>query len=462
MHDALFGSQEQWAGNAGAEDIFVQLAGDLDLDLDQFETCLAEGKYAAKVQADMQEGIEQGVSGTPAFFINGVFVSGAQPFETFQQQIDYFVAGGTPPTMEVEPDSFRSMGDPDAPVVVTEFSDYQCPACASVEQQVIPELIEQYVDTGKVRFVYREFPLTNIHPNAPAASEAAICAGMQDAYWQMHEKLFASQAEWQELPDPVPTFKEYAQELGLDTATFDLCLASGDAAVIVQGDMLAGQTLGVNATPYFFIGDLPIRGGLPIESLGQVIDFVAAGGEAPSILPEGGDGHFLGSLQTAQAVTVAFVDYGNEESAQHSLEVLPQLQEAYIDTGQMLYVLHPWFQESGGVSDLGAIAAECAGQQGSYWEMHDMLFAEQADWTGAEDPAGILAGYAESLDLDGDQFEACQASDDAALAVQGGKIVGLLYGVPGAPVFLFNNGQGQQGSPSFEEFEAIIGSILAP
>jgi protein-disulfide isomerase len=462
MHDALFGSQEQWADNAGAEDIYVQLAGELNLDIEQFESCLAEGKYAAKVQADMQEGIEQGVTGTPAFFINGISISGAQPFEAFQQQIDYFVAGGVPPTMEVAPDSFRSMGDADAPVVVTEFSDYQCPACASVEQEVIPELIEQYVDTGKVRFVYREFPLTNIHPNAPVASEAAICAGMQDAYWQMHEKLFASQAEWEGLPDPVPTFKEYAQELDLDTADFDLCMASGDAAVIVQGDMLAGQTLGVNATPYFFIGDLPIRGGLPIESLGQVIDFVAAGGEAPSILPEGGQGHFLGNLQTAQAVTVAFVDYGSDESAQHGLEVLPQLQDTYIDTGQMLYVLHPWFLESGGASNLGAIAAECAGRQGSYWEMHDVLFEEQANWTSAADPATVLAGYAESLDLDADQFQVCQASEDATLAVQGGKIVGLLYGVPGAPVFLFNNGQGQQGSPPFEEFEVIINSILAP
>jgi protein-disulfide isomerase len=189
---------------------------------------------------------------------------------------------------------------------------------------------------------------------------------------------------------------------------------------------------------------------------------VAADGQVPSIVPENGNGNFLGNLQTAQAVTVAFVDYGNAESAQHSLEVLPQLQETYIDTGQLLYVLHPWFEERGDAANLGAIAAECAGQQGDYWGMHDMLFENQADWTGAADPATALAGYAESLDLDTDQFEACQASDEAALAVQGGKIVGILYGVPGAPVFLFNNGQGQQGSPTFEEFQATIGSILAP
>jgi protein-disulfide isomerase len=125
MHDLLFESQDQWSGQQGAEAIFKGLAGELGLEQARFDACLDGGTYAEKVGADYQEGVAAGVSGTPAFRINGLELSGAQPFAAFQQQIEYLLAGGEPPTLEVAADSFRSMGDADAPVVITEFSDYQ-------------------------------------------------------------------------------------------------------------------------------------------------------------------------------------------------------------------------------------------------------------------------------------------------------------------------------------------------
>lgn len=125
MHDVLFEGQGRWAGQQGAETIFKGLAGELGLDQALFDACLDGGTYAEKVDADYQEGVIAGVSATPTFLINGVELSGAQPFAAFQQQIDYLLAGGEPPTLEVAADSFRSMGAADAPVVVTEFSDYQ-------------------------------------------------------------------------------------------------------------------------------------------------------------------------------------------------------------------------------------------------------------------------------------------------------------------------------------------------
>ena len=325
---------------------------------------------------------------------------------------------------------------------------------------MIPALIEQYVDTGKARYVYREFPLAQLHPAAQKASEAAICAGEQGKYWEMNEHLFASVDEWSQAADPSESFKNYAKELGLDTESFDGCLDSGDAAVVVQGDALAGESFGVNATPYFFINDLPIRGGLPVEALGQVIDYVAAGGEQPEIVPLGDDWHVRGDKNTARAVTVAFVDYGNPESGDHAREVFPDLIDQYIDTGQMIYVLHPWASAPDSPGAKAAIAAECAGEQGKYWEMHDLLFAEQGAWSEAADPESLFTEYKESLDLDTDQFEECLESDWAALRVQAGNVVAALYGVPGAPVFLFNNGQGQQGSPNLDEFKTIIDSIV--
>jgi protein-disulfide isomerase len=125
MHDALFTKQEQWSGLEDPLPTFKQFAGDLGVDQAQFDACLDEGKYADKVSADTQEGIAAGASGTPYFLINGMVLSGAQPFTAFQTQIDYALAGGEPPTLEVAADSFRSRGKAEAPVVVTEFSDFQ-------------------------------------------------------------------------------------------------------------------------------------------------------------------------------------------------------------------------------------------------------------------------------------------------------------------------------------------------
>lgn len=125
MHDLLFGAQDQWSGNPGAVATFKEMAGELDLDQDQFDSCLDGGKYADKITADSEEGIAEGVSSTPSFLINDMQLAGAQPFEAFQQKIEYLLAGGGPIEFEVAADSYRSMGQPDAPVVVTEFSDFQ-------------------------------------------------------------------------------------------------------------------------------------------------------------------------------------------------------------------------------------------------------------------------------------------------------------------------------------------------
>jgi protein-disulfide isomerase len=125
MHDALFNNQDEWSSSQDALPYFKQLAATLKLDQAQFDSCLDTGKYAAAIQADLQEGSQAGVSGTPAFRINGVPLSGAQPFEQFKQTIEYALAGGEAPALVVPPDDFRSLGEADAPVVITEYSDFQ-------------------------------------------------------------------------------------------------------------------------------------------------------------------------------------------------------------------------------------------------------------------------------------------------------------------------------------------------
>jgi protein-disulfide isomerase len=325
---------------------------------------------------------------------------------------------------------------------------------------VIPELIKQYVETGKARFVYREFPLTSIHPNAFKASEAAVCAGQQDKYWEMNEHLFATQAEWGQSPDPSSQFKSYAQELGLDSSAFDTCLDSGEAELAVRSDQMAAQTFEIRATPTFFINDLPLEGGRSLEAMGAIIDYVAAGGEAPQILPQMGDWHLRGNAQTAQAITVAFVNYASPESAQHALEVLPELLDQYINDGKLVYILHPWSPDLDSVEAQAAAAAECAGQQDKFWEMHDEIFAQQEAWTAESEPRPLFAGYAQDLDLDAAKFAECLDSDWAKMRVLSGSALAGIYGVPSAPVYLFNSGDALEGPTTLTDFQTIVDSML--
>jgi protein-disulfide isomerase len=457
MHDELFEAQGQWSGNQNAIASFKQMADDLGLDKAQFNACLDEGRYAARIAADLEEGRSQGVSGTPAFRINGMALSGAQPFEKFAELVDYFLAGGEPPTLEVAADSFRSTGEAGAPVLVTAFCDYQYPPCSSFGQEVVPTLIQEYADTGQVRFVYRSFSLS---PATETAAQAAMCAGEQDQYWAMNESLYASASEWAEQEDPSSLFGTYAGDLGLDLQAFSNCLSSGATAMDVKADRYAGEKAAIDALPYVFVGSLKVRGETTVQSLGRVIDWVEDGRTEPEIVPVDDDWHVRGDRSTARAVAVAFVDYADSESADHAREVLPQLIQTYVDSGQMLYVLQPWAADQGGPSTQAAVAAECAGEQAKFWEMHEQIFTEQAAWVAAAEPRTLFSEYAGALGLDAGAFETCLDSDWAVSRAEAGAVVAALYGVPRVPIFLFNNGQGQEGSPTFEQFQAIIDPIL--
>lgn len=145
---------------------------------------------------------------------------------------------------------------PNEKLVVVEFADYQCPACAAVFPK-IKEFKEAYKDS--VTFVYRDFPLTNIHPNAMAAAQLARIAGEQNKYWEMHDKLFETQAEWEALSDPTAMFLSYSTDLGMDISSIKQKLESGAYVDAIKADMKDAELLGVNSTPTFFVGDTIIR-----------------------------------------------------------------------------------------------------------------------------------------------------------------------------------------------------------
>jgi protein-disulfide isomerase len=147
-----------------------------------------------------------------------------------------------------------SMGDANAPVVVREFADYQCPACARFHESV-QRLKREYVDDGQVRFVFFDLPLEQ-HKNAMPAAMAARCAGDQDAYWPMHDLLFARQSRWSDASDPQALFARYAQELDLNRPRFEQCMSSRRHRAAIEGSVNAAQRLRIAATPTVFVDNI--------------------------------------------------------------------------------------------------------------------------------------------------------------------------------------------------------------
>lgn len=141
------------------------------------------------------------------------------------------------------------MGENTARVTLIEYSDYQCPYCKRHFLNTMPALKENYIDTGKLKFIMREFPLTSIHPQAVVASMAALCAKDQGNYWGMHDILFANQKKLDS-----ESIKSYGETIGLDQVQFLACMDDGKYRDRVQKDLEEGQGLGIRGTPSFAIG----------------------------------------------------------------------------------------------------------------------------------------------------------------------------------------------------------------
>lgn len=162
------------------------------------------------------------------------------------------------------------LGPDSAQITIIEFSDYECPFCKRWHTEVYPQIREKYGD--KVRFVYRDFPLYSIHPNAEPAAIAANCAGAQDKYWEYNELLFLGGKELS-----TASYEAYAKDLGLKADTFKACLSEQKHKDEVTADYEFAAELGVRSTPTFFINGLAVVGAQPFEVFEQVIDMELAG-----------------------------------------------------------------------------------------------------------------------------------------------------------------------------------------
>lgn len=186
-------------------------------------------------------------------------------------------------------DDDTAYGDKDAPVTVIEFSDFQCPFCAasagasnavyerlkgsdSSWEPIVPKLLATYVKEGKVRFIYRDFPLDG-HPQAIEAAEAAECADEQGKFLEMHDQIFAGTADWGSDDEKAKqAFKKYAKALGLDTAKFNDCLDSGKMKPEIQKDYQDGVRAGVSGTPTFFVNGRQISGAQSFSAMASLVE----------------------------------------------------------------------------------------------------------------------------------------------------------------------------------------------
>ena len=231
------------------------------------------------------------ITGIAAFFA-GSFVSNLNSEQISQKELDNAIAElelkileKQLPTnqpsipLEISADNDPIIGNPDAPITIIEFSDFQCPFCARFHIQTLPTIMEEYIEKGSVKLVFRDFPIQSIHPNAVPASVAAECANEQGKFKQMHDILFEKQNEWSNLETvyAIELFNQYSEQINLEQEQFSSCLSTAKYVKEIQNDLDDGRTYGVTGTPGFFIGNqqigfVELKGAQPFESFKNVID----------------------------------------------------------------------------------------------------------------------------------------------------------------------------------------------
>jgi protein-disulfide isomerase len=394
-----------------------------------------------------------------------------------------------PTPAPIASETLTTMGDPDAPVTIVEFSDYQCPFCLRNFEQTWPQLKAEYIDTGRVFYVFKDYPIPSLHPVAERVHEAAQCAGEiggQESYWEVHDIFFINQQQWADKPQPDldNILVSLTDEAGVAAKEMRDCLESGRLAMTVQADMVEGRSLGVNGTPTFYVNGYPVVGAQPFQVFQTAISMAEEGRLAEAFIqqarPDNSNAEATAAALAAQPVDVPLGDApikGNPDAPvtiveysdyqcpfcqRHFQDTMPEL-ESYIDAGQVRYVfkdfpihsIHPQAQRA---HESARCARELDGET-AFWEMHDLLFANQNEWAGAGNHVNIFKGLASEAGLDQERFDACLDSGRYAEAVNADLAEGQQLGVAGTPAF-FINGQRVSGAQPFAVFQQIIVTLL--
>ena len=383
--------------------------------------------------------------------------------------------------------SFPYMGNAHAPVTMEEFSDFLCPFCGRHFSQTLPTLVRDYIAKGKVKYVFRDMPVASLHPNAPEGHVAARCVAEQspELFWAMHDELFRTQDAWRDLPDPSRYLRMVAGRIGADLVEYDRCMASGAEYVRVQQSVRTGtRRLELDGTPAFrFLRrgqkSLTLVGAYPVETFEAWLAALVAGKAPPpqpqaksSKLPYWATDKGLAPDPARPGFTVAgdpyrgslnagltVVEFSNFECApcrRHTLDTQPTLEKAFVDTGKVRWVFKNLLLRELPRSLAAAAAAECAGEQGRFWQMHDLLFAKQTQWA-TRAPDAKLERLATELGLDRRRFASCLGSRRVSE-----RVLNDLYDSQGvtttAPTFVIVGGKdvAVRGAPPRGRFVKLL------
>jgi protein-disulfide isomerase len=168
----------------------------------------------------------------------------------------------------------RAKGAKTAPVTVYEMADFQCSFCRDFALQTLPTIDKEYIRTGKVRWIFINFPIPSIHPNAVAAAEFAACAARQGKFWLTHDMLYGTHDRWENLKNAAPFFQSQIPSLGLKQDAMVSCLKSGVGATTVRDDVAGAQRSGARSTPTFYIEGGMLDGAQKIDVFRRILDSV--------------------------------------------------------------------------------------------------------------------------------------------------------------------------------------------
>ncbi len=509
-HNKLFANQKA-LDDASLE----KYAQELGLDMAKWKQDLTNPKFSDVIARDQALAGKLGASGTPAFFINGRFLSGAQPIDNFKALIDEelgkaetLVKSGTRPGdvyaaiiakgLESKPQQQAQQQAPQAPAVrkidvpadapsfgpkhakvtIVEWSDFECPFCSRVGP-TLAKIKESY--SKDVRVVFRHQPLS-FHPNAKPAAEASMAAHEQGKFWEYHDKLFANQKALDRA-----SLERYAQELKLDMGKFKAALDSGKFRAKVEADAAAGSAVGANGTPTFFINGREFVGAQPFENFKAAIDAEIA--KADKLLASGTKmeqlyekilAENIASAPAPAAPTAAApaeppvqkIEVGNSPAkgpknapvtivafsdfecpfCSRVVPTLAQIEKEYEGKVRIAFKHQPLSFHAN--AKPAAMASMAAHEQGKFWQMHDKLFANQR----ALDRAS-LERYAQEIGLDVAKFKAAMDSNKFEAAIAADVTEAARVGANGTPTFLIN-GRTFVGAQPYEAFKRVIDEEL--
>jgi protein-disulfide isomerase len=518
FHDTAFKNQGSLSEDSYAK--WAQEAGVKEKDIPAYKAGLSSHKWADKVDKDLSDGKAAGVQGTPSFFVNGVFINGAQPFDAFKKTIDQelqkaqakIAAGTSKSRIYVEmtkenkknaPQAAKDeegdkedtkavfkvpvgaspiLGSPNALVTIIEFSDFQCPFCSRVEP-TLKHVREKYGD--KVRLVWKNEPLP-FHPRAEPAAEVALAVRAEKGdkgFWAIHDKLFENQKD---LSDDA-IVKE-ANDLGVSADKAKKAISDHQYKKLIDADSDLAEDFQASGTPHFFVNGRRLVGAQPDEKFDALIDEeikkaqdAIAKGTKPSEIydalikdgkgpPEPEKKDVPKSLPAndpargAQSAKVTIHEWSDFQCP-YCGRVEPTVAQVMKDySDRVKFVWHDMPLPMHPDAPLAAQAAREAYKQkgpSAFWAMHDKMFGNQQKIKRDD-----LDGYAKELSLDLDKWKASLDGSTHTSEIEADKKAGNEDGISGTPAFLIVAGSAPQGyfingAQSYGKFRKLIERALA-